>query len=101
MRLWGIFKKSLTFLVFCAIFYIVPLFEEALYLRTSTGELLNSGSPGFFLFKMVAPSRQKRLTFLVFCAIFYIVPHLEEALYLREPTGELLQSGSPGFFMAS
>jgi uncharacterized protein YqhQ len=41
-------KKSLTFLTSHAIFFIVPLFEEALYLRTPTGELLHSGSPGFF-----------------------------------------------------
>jgi len=41
-------KKRLTILLSHAILYIVPLFEEALYLRTPTGELLNSGSPGFF-----------------------------------------------------
>jgi uncharacterized protein YqhQ len=52
----------LAFLLSCAIFFIVPLFEEALYLRTPTGELLNNGSPGFFRSSLT--NNQKSDTFI-------------------------------------
>jgi len=91
----------LTFPLSYAILYTVPHPEEALYLRETTGELLNGGSPGFFRSRLTnnresdtfnMPGREIK------SPPRGTMPHPEEALYLRETTGELLNGGSPGFF---